>query len=120
VEQLNPTRDPSRTPLFQAALILQVPIRDFQERLDSEGIVVTDLRPRLGTSQYDLTLDLTHKSTGLWGFLEYNTDLFDRWRIEQMVEHFETLLSAMIRQPDAPIARDPAIGDDQTARRSYR
>ena len=89
VEQLNPTRDPSRTPLFQAALVLQVPTREFEERLDSEEIVVTDLRPMLGAPHFDITLDLREKNTGFEGFLEYNTDLFDRWRIEQMAEHFE-------------------------------
>ncbi len=113
VEQLNPTRDPSRTPFFQAALILEVPTREFQERLDSEGIVVSDLRPMLGASPLDITLDLREKNTGFEGFLEYNTDLFDRWRMEQMVEHFKVLLSAMIRQPDAPISELPMSGSDE-------
>ena len=104
VEQLNPTRDPSRTPLFQAGLILEVPTRGFEERLDSAGIDVTDLRPMLGASQLDITLDLREKNAGFEGFLEYNTDLFDRWRMEQMVEHFKNLLSALFKQPDTRIS----------------
>lgn len=113
VKQLNPPRDPGRTPLFQIGLNLQVPTREFQERLDSEGIVVTDLRPMLGASELDLTLDLRETNTGYWGFLEYNPDLFDRWRIEQMGEHFKTLLLAMIRQPDAPISSLPLLGSEE-------
>ena len=84
VEQLNPTRDPGRTPLFQVAMILEVPIREFEERLESEGITVSDLQPVMGTSQFDITLDLVERNRGFGGFLEYNTDLFDRWRIEQI------------------------------------
>jgi amino acid adenylation domain-containing protein len=113
VEQLNPTRDPGRTPLFQVAMILEVPIREFEERLESEGITVSDLQPVMGTSQFDITLDLVERNRGFGGFLEYNTDLFDRWRIEQMVEHFKTLLSAMMKQPDARISELPLTGRDE-------
>ncbi|HEY0735673.1 MAG TPA: amino acid adenylation domain-containing protein [Herpetosiphonaceae bacterium] len=38
------------------------------------------------------------------GTLEYNTDLFDAATIRRMVSHFETLLGAIARNPERPIA----------------
>ncbi|MCB1741757.1 MAG: amino acid adenylation domain-containing protein, partial [Gammaproteobacteria bacterium] len=100
VHRVNPVRDPSRAPIFQTALILQVTKQDLKDRMDQVGVEVEDLRPHLGASQYDITLDLEETSGGIQGFLEYNADLFDRWRVEQMAEHFETLLDSLLKGLD--------------------
>ena len=48
-----------------------------------------------------MTLDLSQTDTGLRGFIEYNTDIFDRWRIEKMAEHLTTVLEGFVSQPEA-------------------
>jgi amino acid adenylation domain-containing protein len=45
----------------------------------------------------------------------YNRDLFDRWRIEQMVRHYVRVLEAVIRMPDAPVHQLDIL-DDQDRR----
>jgi len=116
VEELNPARDPSRTPLFQSALVLQVPKHDFQARVDAAGISIEDLRPARGAAQFDVTLDLEETSTGFRGFLEYNTDLFDRWRIEQMAGHFQNLLSALTVRLDDPLSALALLSEGEQRR----
>ncbi len=115
VQQLNPARDPSRAPLFQTALILEVPRHDLRERLDGAGITVEDLRPRLGSAQFDLTLDLVDADSGFHGFLEYRTDLFARERIVRMAAHYETLLQALVSHPETPLAELPLLAPAERA-----
>ena len=40
---------------------------------------------------------------GLDVFWVYNRDLFDRWRIEQMVQHYRTLLEGIVAAPEVPV-----------------
>jgi amino acid adenylation domain-containing protein len=53
---------------------------------------------------YDLSLHVTpgEQLAIAW---RYRQDLFDRWRIVQMAEHFHALLAAMLRAPERPLAQ---------------
>ena len=81
--------------------------------MDAAGMRIIDLRPARRASQFDTTLFLEETSQGFKGFLEYNTDLFDRWRTEQMVAHFKILLSALTSQPDSAIAALPLLSPEE-------
>lgn len=116
VEQLNPPRDPSRTPIFQAAFILEVAARREYARADGSAIRLTDLRPFLGAAQFDVTLDLVEIGEGYSGFIEYNTDLFDQWRIEQLGDNFRILLTALLRAPDARVSALPLLTEAERRR----
>src|SRR6185436_7473042 len=41
---------------------------------------------------------------GLEGFLEYSTELFDTGTIARLKTHYETLLQAIVNNPEQPIA----------------
>ena len=45
--------------------------------------------------------------------LEYNTDLFDRTTIRRMLGHFQTLLSAILANPDEKISRLEILSDEE-------
>jgi non-ribosomal peptide synthetase component F len=47
-------------------------------------------------SKLDLTLSMMETPQGLFGSLEYNTDLFDGETISRMIGHFQTLLAGII------------------------
>src|SRR5581483_12471980 len=51
---------------------------------------------------------------GIWGTLEYNTDLFEDTTITRMIGHFQHLLESMVAQPEQKIAQLPLL----TARES--
>lgn len=108
VEDLNPERSLSYSPLFQVMFVLQnAPLRD----LDLKGASVRPLRMERGVSMFDLTLWITETDTGLNGEFEYNTDIFDRATIEQMAGHFRTLLKGITTDPDQRVSHLPLLGD---------
>ncbi|RMF31802.1 MAG: amino acid adenylation domain-containing protein, partial [Chloroflexi bacterium] len=106
VEALQPERDMSHTPLFQVMFVLQ---NAPAEPLELPGLTLTPVEVDRGTATFDLTLSMTEGPEGLSGSLEYNTDLFDAATIRRMLGHFQTLLEAVVADPDRPIAQLPLL-----------
>ena len=96
VEHLNPSRDRSRTPLFQAMFVFQnTPQRD----LEAAGLTFTPLEPEVETAKVDLELTMMEDSAGLAGSFEYDTDLYDASTITRMAERLALVLDAAIADP---------------------
>ncbi|WP_421655811.1 amino acid adenylation domain-containing protein [Leptothermofonsia sp. ETS-13] len=110
VEAVQPERNLSYSPLFQVLLILQ---NTPAESLNFPGLTVTPLRVDHGTSKYDLTLMVEETEAGLVADFEYNGDLFDRVTITRMIGHFQTLLQAIVSDPEQPIAALPLLTDSE-------
>ncbi|BAT53521.1 Amino acid adenylation [Nostoc sp. NIES-3756] len=106
VEALQPERNLSYTPLFQVMFVLQnAPTSE----LELTGLTVSRLPIRGTTSRFDLTLSMEYTPTGLAGWWEYNTDLFDASTIERMTNHFVTLLEGIIANPEQRISQLPLL-----------
>src|SRR5688572_2638188 len=113
VEELQPERDLSHTPLFQVAFALQnVP----HEHMELQGLTLQAQESDNHTAKFDLVMILQESDSGLQGGLTYNTDLFDASTIQRMVRHFTMLLSAMTTSPDQPIAALPMLTDAERDR----
>ncbi|ONI86891.1 hypothetical protein ALI144C_09525, partial [Actinosynnema sp. ALI-1.44] len=106
VEQLQPDRDLSRSPLFQAMLVHQ---DNPLGTLDIDGVVSSPLWPDQRTSQFDLTLRLEPTADGLGGELVHNTDLFTADTAQRFADRFRTLLSALTSAPDQRIHDVPVM-----------
>ena len=112
---LNLKRDPSRAPLFQVMFTLQ----NFPEprAMDSDVQVNPAVEEvAVGNSHrtnFDLNLLLSEGSLGLAGALDYATDLFDRGTIQRMVQHFITMMDAIIENPDQCVGELPLLGDNE-------
>jgi aspartate racemase len=101
VEELQPTRDPSQSPLFQVAFALQnVPTAPRQ----LAGLTTARMDVDNQTATFDLTLFMWEKPEGLRGTLEYNTDLFDAASIARMLGNFHTLLEGVVADPEQRIS----------------
>jgi non-ribosomal peptide synthetase component F len=98
VEELQPERSLSNTPLFQVAFTLQKRAR---EGFRLPGLTLSPLGSERGTTQYDLALNMVDAGDELTGSLEYDTDLFDAATVAHMTEHFETVLREAIARPAA-------------------
>ena len=61
-------------------------------------------RLRAETAKFDLTLELTEGGEGVEGVWQYSTDLFDAETIERLSGHFQTLLEAMVREPEQAVS----------------
>lgn len=97
VEEVQPERDISHTPLFQVMFALQnTPL----PTLEIEDLRLSQFEFDSETAQFDLSLDISATEAGLRGWFEYNTDLFDAETIARMAEHFQNLLASIVAAPE--------------------
>jgi amino acid adenylation domain-containing protein len=110
VRELQPERDAGRNPLFQVLFVLEnaTPVFTGVPDLRIESI------QRLNTlSEFDISLFIRERDARYIGYFEYNTDLFDRDRIERMAGHYRTLLEAIVSKPDQSIATLPILTESE-------
>ncbi|MHC5826824.1 MAG: condensation domain-containing protein, partial [Nostoc sp.] len=106
VEELQPERNLSHTPLFQVMLILQnAPM----EVLKLPGVILSPMEVETETAMFDITLFLTETEQGLMGVFEYNSDLFDAATINRMQGHFQILLEGIVANPDRHLSDLPIL-----------
>ncbi len=107
VEELQPERDLSRSPLFQVMFILQ---NTPGAELELGGLSLSRMEVDNRTAKFDLTLSMLEEAGGgLSGSLEYNTDLFDASSIWRLADHFEVILSAIVAEPQQRIEDLPLM-----------
>jgi len=117
VEELHPERNLSQNPLFQVVFALQnAPM----EALELPGLILNPLPFNTETTRFDLEFHLWERSgNGLWGersqgisgFVVYSTDLFDEATINRMLGHFQTLLEAIVANPEQRLADLPLLSE---------
>jgi amino acid adenylation domain-containing protein len=106
VEALCPDRRANRSPLFQAALVLEnMPLELPNVRhLRAEPLPIDN-----GTAKYDLAFLISETAGGLSGNIEYATALFDPQTIAHLGRAWLTLLQSAVDAPDRPISRLPLV-----------
>ena len=100
VEEINPQRDLSRSPLFQVMMALQ---NMRQEELSPGGLNAIRAGEETRSAKFDLTLDLMEGEEGIGGVVEYSQDLYERETIERLARHYERVLKEMVRDPEQRI-----------------
>jgi amino acid adenylation domain-containing protein/FkbM family methyltransferase len=111
VEELRPRRDMSRSPLFQVKLVLQnIPTNG---ALNLPGLVLREVESDVVMARFDLTMFLTETDDNIMVMVNYNRSLFERPSIERMVEQFETILKAIVEDPERRIGQTSLIGEAQ-------
>jgi len=110
VEELRPPRDLSRHPVFQVT-VQYVHLDD--PALQDAARLVTEPLLQLATAKFDLRLDLCNSSEGIEGYLEYNSDLFDQTTMVRMLQHFRTLLKAVVSEPNARLSELPFLSTEE-------
>ena len=101
VEELQPQRSLTHTPLFQVFFNMF----NLSEGLPQfPGLQVNAIEPPEIGSKFDLTFYLQKRQNGVTITLAYNKDLFADERIEEMLEQLTVLLTSIVREPDAGIS----------------
>ncbi|MCF3584755.1 amino acid adenylation domain-containing protein [Planktothrix agardhii 1806] len=104
IETLQIERSLSHSPLFQVMFVLQ---NVAMEELETPGLKISPLSLDNVNAKFDFALQMweinTEKGNSLQGFWQYNIDLFDQDRIARMSGHFQTLLEAIVANPQEPI-----------------
>jgi amino acid adenylation domain-containing protein len=106
VEALQPQRCLSHSPLFQVMFILQnMPL----DEIELPGINLSRIEQESTSAKFDIALSIVETSLGLDCEWEYSTDLFDESTIKQMASHFESLLLAIVSNPQQPVSELPLL-----------
>ncbi|HJT02680.1 MAG TPA: amino acid adenylation domain-containing protein, partial [Pseudonocardiaceae bacterium] len=110
VDELSPARDTSRTPLFQAMVILQ---NTPGQTGTLAGLEISGMDAPTTSAQFEITAQFQETGDALAGMLQYNTDLFDAATIERMAEHLLALLAGIAHDPDQKMGELRLLTDAQ-------
>jgi amino acid adenylation domain-containing protein len=103
IGEIQPDRDPSRSPLFQVLFNLQgFPGRDF----DVPGLAIEVMPVRELPARFDLTVYGEEIESGeIHLDLVYNADLFDRATMLSLLDQLRHLLERAAAAPETPVSR---------------
>ncbi|HEX8558226.1 MAG TPA: amino acid adenylation domain-containing protein, partial [Pyrinomonadaceae bacterium] len=113
VEELQPERDTSHSPIFQVVFALQNTPR---ASLVLPGLEFKTIEAESGATAFDLGVSLSEGAEGIGGHVEYNTDLFDSETIAQMVRHYQNLLAGVVRAPEGRVTELPLLDEEERRR----
>ena len=108
VEELQPERDLSRTPLFQVMFAFQN-AGSASDALAAMTFETWDMDP--GVAKFDLLLNIEDRGDRLRGSLEYSRDLFEAESGERMVGHYLRLLEAVVVGPGRRLGELELLGE---------
>lgn len=110
VEELQPERDTSRHPIFQAMIVHQ---NATDESVNLAGLKLTPLPVGTETSQVDIALSFLESVEGLQLAIDYNIDLFSAGTIKRFLNHFHRLLESLVENPRQRIYEIPLLTDGE-------
>jgi amino acid adenylation domain-containing protein/non-ribosomal peptide synthase protein (TIGR01720 family) len=100
--QLQP--DMSRNALFDVMVNLQNVKIDSSKQQNLDDIKISTYEESESTvSKFDLTFHFTETGEELLASIEYNSDIYSKAGISQLLKHLESLLNAVIKNPSTPI-----------------
>jgi amino acid adenylation domain-containing protein len=107
VEELAPTRNLSRNPLFQVCFALE---NTPPGELQLPGLEVQVIKGiRDPTAKFDLHFFVAEEQEKINVVVEYATDLFDASTIERIAGHWRVLLDGIVADPTQKISRLPLL-----------
>src|SRR6185369_15807284 len=111
VEALHPTRDLSRSALFQVMFVQQ---EETAGSLRLPGLTVERLEVGTGTAKFEQTWSVQERRDGSVEVrVEYNADLFEIEMIERMGRHYRKLLEAAVADPALHVSELPLMEQDE-------
>jgi amino acid adenylation domain-containing protein len=113
VRELRPERSLSYTPLFQVAFMLRTAVRGTASSANSK---MTEQPSETTPAKFDLTMIAQDNDPGVTLYASYNSDLFERVTIENLLGHFGQLLQGIAANPDAPHSTLSLLSDGERQR----
>jgi aspartate racemase len=119
VEELQPERSLSHSPLFQVMFMLQNapsggPLSGGEAGRPAPTLELEGMEVHRGTAKFDLLLSLSESGETLQGAFEYSTELFEEQTVSRMVEHLLVLLGAVVTGSRRPLSVLPLLTRGET------
>jgi amino acid adenylation domain-containing protein len=110
VQEVNPDRNTSHHPIFQAFFSVPPPMPSF-----SEGWDLTEKKVTAGTSKFDLYVELSQRSDHAETRFFYNTDIWEASTIGRMAAHYLVLLQSVCRDSETTIGTLSMLTPEETS-----
>jgi amino acid adenylation domain-containing protein len=106
VEELQPQRSASYSPLIQVMFALQ---DELSESVRLPGVSVAPFSLETGTAKFDLTLTIVKGRDGWNCCAEYNSDLFEPATARRLLAHYARLLEGIAAKPEQRVSDLPLL-----------
>src|SRR6266849_3483094 len=107
VEELSPQRSLNTTPVFQVMFAVQNAPWVGPQMKDLEMAAFRGDEPRVG---FDLEMYAWEQEGQIELYWLYNSDLFDRWRVEQMARHYVRVLESVAADANRRVGEVELLG----------
>ncbi len=104
VRTVCPQRQGSSHPLYQVLFSIQPPSEGWPDGWD-----LTQMDVETGSAKFDLYLELDERAGQLIGRFLYDRELFDEDTVGRMAGHWQTLLQAVVGDPETKLADLPIL-----------
>jgi len=110
IDELHLDRNPSRNPLYDVVVVLQNSnINQEASEVEIDKFnnieIIDNIRREDVVSKFDLVFNFEEKGNELEVLIQYNSDLYKKETIEQMLSHLENLLKLVVTLPSTPISQ---------------
>ncbi|MBC8757076.1 amino acid adenylation domain-containing protein [Kordia sp. YSTF-M3] len=112
VEELDTSRNLSRSPLFDVMVVLEDMERNNHESSFSD-LTISGEYVDEETSKFDITFYFSKRDDELHLSVEYNTSLFSASRITRMVSHIEELVRLVVSAPKTSIGTYDYLSENE-------
>jgi amino acid adenylation domain-containing protein len=109
VQEVKPNREGNQHPIFRVFFSMRPPIPIF-----SDGWSLSQMDVTVGTSKFDLYLELGEWSDYVEGRFLYSTDIWNASTIKRMVAHWLTLLQSICQNPEGKLGYLPILTQGET------
>ncbi len=113
VEEFQPRRELSRSPMVQIMFALQNPPPSY---IKIGELSMNPMEFHNGTSKLDLPLFMGETPQGLVAVAEYNTDLFDKETVDRMLGHLQMILEEIVISPERRLSELLLLTADEQKR----
>jgi amino acid adenylation domain-containing protein len=110
VQAVNPKRDSSHHPIFQAFFSVRPAMPPF-----SEGWNLTQMDVTVGASKFVLHLELSERPDRMEARFLYSTEIWDAPTIRRMATHWIVLLQSVCQNPEGTLGTLAILSPEETA-----
>lgn len=106
VQSMNPHRSADRNPMVSVMFMLdETP----SEVAEFNGLDATWLDPSFITTKFDILLSARPTEDGVYGHIQYSTDLFEEDTIERLIEHYLNVLEEVAKNSMVCLSKLPLL-----------